>query len=66
MQFDLVGEIIRKGITRKSQKPFVHVLVANGDGSKETIFAFTKKEYELGKPAKLRVSSFVRFCEEVG
>lgn len=66
MQFDLVGEVIKKGITRKSQKPFVQILVSNGDGTKDTIFTFTKKDYELGKPAKIRVSSFVRFTEEVG
>jgi len=67
MIFELAGEVVKKGIYRKSQKPFIHLLVVDISGEKSVVPILTKSStngYEVGKQAKVRVETYINIIQE--
>lgn len=67
MKFQIEGTVINKGVTKKTGKSFVTVLVPRPDGN-DVVTVFTKNgnaSYPVNSKVKLDVVSFVRFANEV-
>lgn len=66
MVFDLEGEIIRAGKSKKTGNHFLNVLCKSPDGSKDLVTVFTPKDsYKVGANFKGKVSTWVKMCNEV-
>ena len=66
MVFDLEGEIIRVGKSKKTGQIFLNVLSKAPDGSKDLVTVFTSKDiYKVGTNFKSKVSTWIKMCNEV-
>lgn len=65
MQIEVVGEVLRRGISKKSNQPYVQVACSNSDGQKDVIIVMTPKEYKPGTQVKMKANAFIRVCSEI-